>query len=258
MNPEMSEKAERFEVAVLSEQPPALNVSALNFAYVDHPVLHQIDLCIEQGRIIGLLGENGAGKTTLLDLIYGFHGSWSEISIFGRNAQSRDEIQSLVSYVPDSPNLPDYLTAEQYLNFLFRIEHIDPASRRNCLLQYLKTFELELDFRDKLIKEYSFGMKKKLQLIGELMLRKPILLIDEPTNGLDIGMVIRLKRCLRELGDSRRHTMLLSSHNAQFIKDVCHEVQFIHNGRLLATIPVARELDLEQTYLELVEERRGN
>lgn len=176
-----------------------IEVNEFNFQYGSKKVLEDVSFHVEEGELIGLLGENGSGKTTLLDCLYGFHGEMKSIKVFDTTPMIDSQImKAKVSYIQDSPNLLNYLTAQQYLSFICKIEKLNYQEKIEEIMQLIKLFNLEEEFDRKLLKDYSFGMKKKIQMIGEFFLHKPFMIIDEPTNGLDVRMIILLKDLIRK------------------------------------------------------------
>lgn len=146
------------------------------------------------------------------------------------------------------------MTGIEYLDFLCRCENIPYVEEE--WLQELAFFEM-LDAKDVLIKKYSFGMKKKIQILSEMKLHKPICLFDEPTNGLDIKMILNLKAYLQKIKKEREMTLILSSHNASFLESVCDRVLLFYGGVLLKDIPICADTDLEKIYLSVVGTKEG-
>lgn len=227
-----------------------IDVNDFSFFYGDKPVLEHVSFHIAKGEIIGLLGENGSGKTTFLDSLYGFHGKQEAILILSTNPVIDNQmIKENVSYIQDTPNLLDYLTAEQYIKFICHIEKLDYDNKKEEIMRYIDLFDLSGEYQSKLIKDYSFGMKKKIQIIGELFLHKNIILIDEPTNGLDIGMIISLKKILKQEHNTFSSTIIISSHNTQFLEDVCDRILLFNHHQIVKDIINDSSLNLETEFL---------
>lgn len=233
-----------------------INVKDFTFCYDVKKVLNNINISIEEGEIIGLLGENGAGKTTLLNCIYGIFGKFKEINVLSTTPCIDNEIiKTNVSFIEDIPNLLDYLTADQYLHFICKIEEIDFNNIKNKINELILKFNLESDYSTKLLKDYSFGMKKKIHFIGNLIQNKKIILIDEPTNGLDVGMIILLKKLIKEKNEKEHTTMLISSHNTGFLKDVCDRVLLFNEGEIIKNFCIKESTDLELEFLKMKGEK---
>ncbi len=229
-----------------------LDLQHYSFSYGDKQVLKDVSLCLREGEILGLLGENGSGKTTLLNSIYGFIGK-ADLLLNGQEGPNREQIQALVSYVEDSPNLLRHLSARQFLDFVIHSEKYPREEAWKEAEKLLALFKIEEADQNKLLKNYSFGMRKKIQLISELLLNKPLLMVDEPTNGLDIGMIIQLKRLFQKKRDKGGCALLISSHNTGFMEGLCDRVLLIYQGRIHQEIQMSAETRLEKIYSEVVE-----
>lgn len=235
-----------------------ITVEDFTFSYHVKNILRNVNISINEGDIVGLLGENGAGKTTLLNCLYGTLGKHEEIRILSTIPDLDNEmIKNNVAFIEDEPNLLGYLTAEQYLKFICRIEEIDHGAMEDSIRKLILKFALEDAYHSKLLKNYSFGMKKKIHFIGNLLQDKKLFLIDEPTNGLDVGMIISLKEMLIEKNKKANTTMLISSHNTAFLKDICHKVLLFEEGEIVKTIDIEENTDLEREFLNMKKERRG-
>ena len=235
-----------------------ISIHNFTFRYVVKDILKDISLDIKEGEIIGLLGENGAGKTTLLNCIYGFLGTQQEIDVVSTTPCFDNEIiKTNVSFMEDTPILLDYLNADQYLKFICKIEQIDFDTIKQEVEKLIEKFNLEEEYQNKLLKDYSFGMKKKIQFIGSLIQNKKLVLIDEPTNGLDVGMIILIKELIKEKNKKEHTTILISSHNTTFLQDVCSRVLLFHDGKIIRDIDVADDTDLESEFLKVKREERS-
>lgn len=233
-----------------------INIEDFSFRYGKSQVLNHINFTIYEHEIIGLLGENGSGKTTFLDCLYGFHGAMQTIELFSTHPSlDNPSIKQNVSYIQDTPNLLDYVTAEQYIKFICQIEKIDYEVRLHEVQGMIDLFDLTNDYKRKLIKYYSFGMKKKIQLIGEFLLHRRLIMIDEPTNGLDVKMIIHLKELIKKEYEKRPTTFLISSHNINFLEDVCHRVCLFHHHEIVKTLVMSKDVDLETAFLDVI---KGN
>ncbi|MGX8850432.1 ABC transporter ATP-binding protein [Amedibacillus sp. YH-ame10] len=229
-----------------------INVTNLNFSYSSKEVLKQINFDIKKGEIIGLLGENGSGKTTLLDCLYGFLDSSGAISVmYKRPNVNDDDFKKRISYIQDFPNLLDYLTAEQYIAFICKLEDINYNLKKDEIYHLIELFDLCEDYKTKLIKDFSFGMKKKIQIIGEMILHKELIFIDEPTNGLDIKMIILLKKLIKAESKKYSSTMIISSHNTQFLEEVCDRVLVFDKHYIVKEIELSNEVNLESEFLNI-------
>lgn len=230
---------------------PLIDVNDFSFSYGLKTVLENVHFKVFVGEVIGLLGENGSGKTTFLDSLYGFHGKQESIKIFCTMPEIDNQlIKNKVSYVQDTPNLLDYLTAEQYIKFICFIEKISFNDYKKEIMRFINLFDLGEEFNMKILKNYSFGMKKKIQIIGELFLHKEVIIIDEPTNGLDIKMIILLKKLLQDQ-KSCHTTLIISSHNTRFLEEICTRVLLFNNKTIEKEIDINNGVDLEEEFLKI-------
>jgi len=228
-----------------------LIVNNLDFSYRNELTLKNVSFMIKKGEVVGLLGVNGSGKTTLLNCIYGFLNPKNTITLLGQTP-SLDSvtIKNNVAYIQDSPSLLEYLTAEQYIKFLFSINSLNYVENQNKILRLLEIFSLKKNYRNKLIKEYSFGMKKKLHLVSEILLCKEFIIIDEPTNGLDIESIFNLKKIIREINSEYDTTMLISSHNVNFLMETCNRALICSNNTITRDIQLDKSINLEEEFLK--------
>lgn len=227
-----------------------LIVNDLQFSYRNERTLRDVNFKIEKSEVIGLLGVNGSGKTTLLNCIYGFLDPKNSITLLGQSPSLDNVIiKRDVSFIQDSPSLLEYLTAEQYLKFLFNINSLNYDEHKDNIFRLLEIFSLVKYYKNKLIKEYSFGMKKKLHLISEISLNKKFIIIDEPTNGLDIESIYNLKKIIKEVNSDYDTTMLISSHNVNFLTETCTRALICSNNTISRDIILDVSTNLEEEFL---------
>lgn len=192
-------------------------------------VLSDVNFTVQKGEKVGLLGINGSGKTTLLNCVFGELETTDNIFVLGENPfLKKENIRKRIGFITDTVDVIDYLTFKELMVFLTDIygkENID-ANRLEYLLDL---FNLKDVYSHQLIKNYSFGMKKKLQLITLLVVSYQYYIVDEPTNGLDIVSIYHLKNIFKTMTDL---TYIISSHEISFIKETCDKVVFIKNGKV--------------------------
>ncbi len=197
-------------------------------SYGQTQVLHDVDLAIEPGKLIGFLGPNGAGKTTTIRILLGLiNASGGEARVFDLPCQGRGrEIRTNVGYLPGDVHLYSNLSGRRLLQFLAR------ARRRDCsseIHRLAELFDLQLD---KIVRSYSTGMRQKLGLIQALMHRPNLLILDEPTSGLDPLVRNTLFAELRRvIADGR--SVLFSSHSLDEVEELCDEVIILRSGRIV-------------------------
>ena len=229
----------------------------------DHVVVDRLDLCVDSGEIYGFLGPNGAGKTTTIRMLAGLLvPSRGSVVIGGETARepaAQRRVQSRIGFVPDTPPLYDHLTPRQYAAFCCSLYGIDPESRRSVIERGLEALDLTAR-ADDLCKTFSHGMRKKVHLVAMLSLETPVLLLDEPTTGLDPQSHHRLKELLRERRAAGT-AIFLSTHILETASDLCDRLGILARGRLksegtLDEIRARSKHDsLEEIFLELVDGR---
>ena len=207
-----------------------LETSGLTHRFASHDVLRGIDMQVPAGSIYGFLGPNGAGKTTTLRLILGLlKTQQGEIRIFGKSL-ARDRIAILrdVGSMIESPSLYDHLSATENLR-LMQVVHRCPESRIEEVLELVGLAHTG----NKRAKQFSLGMRQRLSIAAALLHRPSLIILDEPTNGLDPEGIIEIRRLLIELNRRQGCTILVSSHLLSEIEKVATHVGILGKGRLL-------------------------
>lgn len=225
--------------------------------------LDNLSLHVQKGEIFGFIGPNGAGKTTTIRLLTGILTPDSgSIRIDGFNmAQNPLEAKRLIGFVPDNQETYERLTGLEYLQFLADIYQVDGAQRKAHLEKYLSLFQLE-DAAGQQIRSYSRGMKQKLTIIGALIHKPPLWVLDEPMTGLDPMAVHLLKEEMRAHCDAG-NTVFFSTHVLDVAEKLCDRIAIILKGKLLAvgTLESLRSgehgASLEEVFLEMVGETAG-
>ncbi len=223
-----------------------------------------LDLHIEKGEIFGFLGPNGAGKTTTIKLVVGIlEPDSGNITVNGFDAQKQPILsKKQIGYVPDEANLWEKLTGAEYLSFMCDVYEVLPADRDKRVVPLLEAFEMSAALGDP-IGSYSRGMRQKIGLIGSLLHRPPLWILDEPMVGLDPRSSFLLKGLMRSHADSGG-CVFFSTHVMEVAERLCDRVGIIHKGKLIATHTVEdmknlfqREGDksLEEVFLKITEAR---
>ncbi|MEM6457700.1 MAG: ABC transporter ATP-binding protein [Acidobacteriota bacterium] len=199
--------------------------------YGDQTVLDAVDLRIAPGAVFGLLGANGAGKSTLFRaILHLLPLDAGTIAVDGaRVDQDPRAARSRIGYLAEEPDLDPWLTGWELLTLVARIKQLDNADERAALLD---RFGLD-DARHRPIGDYSLGMRKKIALIAALQGAPPLLLLDEPLNGLDAEAMRDLRRHLRQRADAGA-TIVVSSHVMAFVDRVCDAMAVLRDGRVVA------------------------
>jgi polyether ionophore transport system ATP-binding protein len=205
-----------------------ISTTGLSKQYGKYRALHDLDLEVRSGEVLGYLGPNGAGKTTTIRLLLGLISPTSgSATIFGRDVQ-RDapEVHRHLAYVPGDPNLWPGLTGKQTLTLLGRSHGAFDEAYRDELIQ-------RFDFDpSKKVRSYSKGNRQKLNLIAALMTRAELLILDEPTSGLDPLMEQRFRESIEEAKQNGQ-TVFLSSHILSEVEALCDRVAILRDGELL-------------------------
>ncbi len=192
-----------------------------------------LTLHIEPGDLYAFIGHNGAGKTTTLKAVVGIHDIDSgEIVIDGVNLKKAPlEYKKKFAYIPDNPDLYEYLTGIQYLNFIADIFEISGRVRQERIQKYADAFEITESLGD-LISSYSHGMKQKLAILSALVHDPKLLILDEPFVGLDPKAAVTVKQIMRNLCASGG-SVFFSTHVLDVAEKLCNKVAIIKDGRLV-------------------------
>lgn len=213
-----------------------------------------LNLTIEAGDIYGFIGHNGAGKTTTLKAVAGIH-SFEEGDIRINGIPIRENplaCKQITAYIPDNPDIYEYLTGIQYLNFIADIFHISAKLRKERIQKYCDMFELTPALGD-LISSYSHGMKQKLVICSALLHEPKLLLLDEPFVGLDPKASVILKRIMKEMCENGS-AIFFSTHVLEVAEKLCNKVAIIKNGRLIMsgkTEDIIKNQSLEDLFMEI-------
>ena len=216
-----------------------------------------ISLHVEKGDLYAFIGHNGAGKTTLLKCVTGIHGFDSgKILIHGVDLESNPiACKKDMAYIPDNPDLYDYLTGIQYLNFVADIYEVPSKERMERIEHYGKELEIFEALED-LIKSYSHGMKQKLALLSALIHEPKLLILDEPFVGLDPKATVSLKAIMRKICDNGG-AIFFSTHVLEVAEKLCNKVAIIKDGRLISSGTmeelVGQKESLEDVFMEVLE-----
>ena len=234
-----------------------LRIEHLTKTYGDKRAVDDLTLHIEPGQIYGFIGHNGAGKTTTIKACCGIMDFDSgEIYIDGKNVRTQPlECKRVLSYIPDNPDLYDFLSGIKYLNFICDVFGVPQAERQERIHKYADLFELTGDLAEP-ISAYSHGMKQKLAIISALVHAPKLIIMDEPFVGLYPVATHKLKGIMREHCDAGG-AIFFSTHVLEVAEKLCDMVAIIKGGRLIrsGTMDEVRGDDsLEDVFLELEEE----
>ena len=231
-----------------------LNIEHLTKTYGEKKAVDDLNLHIRPGEIYGFIGHNGAGKTTTLKSVAGIlQFDAGEIYIGGDSVREKPlECKRKIAYIPDNPDLYEYMTGMKYLNFIADIFGVDAALRRERIRRYADAFELTGDLAQP-IAAYSHGMKQKLAIIAAWLHEPQLILMDEPFVGLDPKAAHLLKGMMREICD-RGGAIFFSTHVLEVAEKLCDKVAIIKGGKLIRSGTmegVKGDDSLEEVFLEL-------
>ena len=237
-----------------------LEVSHFRKEYRGKVAVRDLSLSAAPGQICGFIGHNGAGKTTLIRSVVGAQPPTSgTVRVCGRDVW-REPVAAkrLMAYVPDNPDVYDFLTGMQYLDLIADVFGVGTAERRRRVGELAARLELT-DALGDAVSAYSHGMRQKLVLTGALLHEPALLVLDEPFVGLDPSAAHELKAILRERAEAGG-AVFFSSHVLEVVERLCDTVAVIRSGELVAAGPtdeVRGSASLEDVFLELVDEKNG-
>ena len=194
-------------------------------------VLKDVDFAFESGKIYGLLGRNGAGKTTLFNCLN------RDLKVDGgdfcieEEGKERSVTATDIGYVLSTPTVPECLTGREFLKFFLDINR-DSVRADRSIDDYFEELSIEPEDRDKLLKDYSHGMKNKMQMLINIIARPNVLLLDEPLTSLDVVVAEEMKTLLRSLKKDR--VTIFSTHIMDLALDLCDEIVLLNHGELEA------------------------
>ena len=234
-----------------------LDIQHLTKTYGEKKAVDDLTLHIAPGEIYGFIGHNGAGKTTTLKSVVGIlQFDQGEITIGGKSIKTDPlACKRLLAYIPDNPDLYDYMTGIKYLNFIGDVFGVDAQTRRERIRTYADTFELTGDLAQP-IAAYSHGMKQKLAIIAAWLHDPRLIVMDEPFVGLDPKAAHTLKGMMRQVCDNGG-AIFFSTHVLEVAEKLCDKVAIIKGGRLIRSgtmEEVKGDDSLEEVFLELEED----
>lgn len=221
-----------------------------------------INIHVEKGDIFAFVGHNGAGKTTTLKCITGIHDfEKGEILVDGVDIKKAPlECKRKFAYIPDNPDLYEYLTGIQYLNFIADIFMVPVSEREELITKYAGEFEITASLGD-LISGYSHGMKQKLAIISALLHKPKLLILDEPFVGLDPKAAVILKQAMREVCEAGG-AIFFSTHVLDVAEKLCNKAAIIKDGKMVISGKMSELVkegeSLESVFMEVLEHAETN
>ena len=206
-----------------------LVVKNLKKNFVKKEVLKDINFEFEKGKIYGLLGRNGAGKTTFFNCLNeDIEIDAGEFYIEDNNTKRKMEAED-VGYVLSTPNVPEFLTGREFLKFFIDINK-KRIKDEKTIDEYFDFMKIEKEDRDRLLKDYSHGMKNKMQMLVNIIANPNVLLLDEPLTSFDVVVAEEMKQMLR--GIKKNHIIIFSTHIMELALDLCDEIVILNKGVL--------------------------
>lgn len=231
-----------------------IEVSHLTKKYGSRLAVDDVSFTVEDGQIYGLLGPNGAGKSTIMNILTGYLSATSgQVTVAGHPLpEEADAVKACVGYLPEQPPLYPEMTVQEYLDFAAELKGVKKAERKEQVLKAARRTGLEAVL-PRLIRSLSKGYRQRVGIAQALLGSPKLIILDEPTVGLDPAQVIEIRKLIRELG--RAHTVILSSHILSEVQAVCQKVLVLSKGKLAASGTLeeltAGGKSLEEVFLEL-------
>ena len=227
-----------------------IQITNLVKKYGNKTALQGIDLTVKEGEIMGLLGPNGAGKSTTMNIMTGYLSATSgEVKINGHDILTEPiETKKSIGYLPEIPPLYMDMKVKEYLNFVAQLKKLKKAERKKQVEQVMELVEVK-EYENRLIKYLSKGYKQRVGLAQALLGEPKLLILDEPTVGLDPNQIIRMRKLIKDL--AKDHTIILSSHILSEISAICDSVVIIDQGKVIAR-GTAEELEEQFTNKEVI------
>ncbi|MCR5835921.1 MAG: ABC transporter ATP-binding protein [Lachnospiraceae bacterium] len=234
-----------------------IEINNLTKKYGNIVAVDSISLNIEKGKIYGFLGPNGAGKTTTLNIITGYIGaSEGTVKINGFDVlKDADEAKKQFGYLPELPPLYMDMTVAEYLKFAAELKKIDKKDRKKSIDEAMKLAGVD-KVSKRLIKNLSKGYKQRVGVSQAILGMPEVIILDEPSVGLDPGQIKELRSLIKKLGE--KHTVILSSHILSEISEVCEQIFIISKGKIVANCSKEELLGNVSSVSELELEVKGN
>lgn len=231
-----------------------VEVSHLSKNYGSHPAIRDLTFSVADGQVYGLLGPNGAGKSTIMNILTSYLApTGGEVKVAGFSLpEQAQQAKACVGYLPEQPPLYPEMTVQEYLDFAAELKGVKKAERKEQVRSAARRTGLE-KVLPRLIRSLSKGYRQRVGIAQALLGSPKLIILDEPTVGLDPAQVIEIRKLIRELGQA--HTVILSSHILSEVQAVCQQVLILSKGRLAASGSLqeltADGRSLEEVFLEL-------
>ena len=231
-----------------------IEVKNLTKRYGTNTALNNVSFTVEEGTIVGFLGPNGAGKSTTMNIITGYLSATSgSVTVQGKNTlENPNEVKKLIGYLPELPPLYMDMTVKEYLTYMYELKGVK-LDRKQHIGEICRLTKID-NVYTRLIGNLSKGYKQRVGIAQALLGNPPVLILDEPTVGLDPKQIIEIRNLIKSLG--RNHTIILSSHILPEVQAVCERVIVMNNGCLVAdgaTDTLAHDLSAEHRIIARID-----
>lgn len=215
------------------EKANMIEIQNLTKHYGAIKAVNNINFTVEKGEILGFLGPNGAGKTTTMNMITGYLPSTDgTVLVSGHNiAEEPAKVKKLIGYLPEIPPVYIDMTVKEYLNFVSDLKKVAKSERTSQISDIMEKIKIT-DVQNRLIGNLSKGYRQRVGLAQALVGKPEVLILDEPTVGLDPNQIIEIRKLIKDLG--KEHTIIFSSHILQEVSAVCERVVIINKGEIVA------------------------
>lgn len=209
-----------------------VEVKNLSKRYGDHLAVDNLSFTVDEGHILGFLGPNGAGKSTTMNMITGYiSATEGSVKINGVDIfDEPEEAKKMIGYLPEFPPLYPDMTVREYLNFVADLKKVEKKKKKQMIADIMEATKITA-MSERLIKHLSKGYKQRVGLAQAIMGYPELIILDEPTVGLDPKQIIEMRELIKEL--SKNHTVILSSHIMQEVSAICDTVMIIDKGKLI-------------------------
>ena len=237
-----------------------IEVKNVTKKYGNFVAVENINFTVNDGEVVGFLGPNGAGKSTTMNMITGFiEPTEGSITVNGYDIHKEaNKAKSQIGYMPEGVPLYQDLTVKEFVTFMAELKKVSRKERNEEVLRILKEVGI-LDVENKLIRNLSRGYKQRVSLAGALVGNPKVIILDEPTVGLDPKQITEIRQLIKELG--KKHTVILSSHILSEVSQICEKVIIINKGKIVAVDTpenLEKKTESQNVILLTVEDKKDN
>lgn len=211
-----------------------IQVENISKRYGHSAALDDVSFTINEGEILGFLGPNGAGKSTTMNIITGYiSATEGSVKVDGIDIlENPNEVKKKIGYLPELPPLYPDMTVEEYLTFVSQIKKVESTKQKKHIKEIMDIVKIS-DVKNRLIRNLSKGYKQRVGLAQAIIGNPEVLILDEPTVGLDPKQIIEIRNLIKDLGE--KHTIMLSSHILSEVSAICDRVIIVNRGKIVAS-----------------------